>query len=88
MPVYNGEDFLERSCKNLSKQTLDDFELICVDDGSSDNSLEELKKLSNKYDFIKIFSQDNQGSGKARNYGISNQVQPCRRGGKVVSVLD
>jgi glycosyltransferase involved in cell wall biosynthesis len=71
MPVYNGEDFLERSCKNLSKQTLDNFELICVDDGSSDNSLEELKKLSNKYDFIKIFSQDNQGSGKARNYGIS-----------------
>ncbi len=71
MPVYNGEDFLERSCKNLSKQTLDDFELICVDDGSTDNSLEELKKLSNKYDFIKIFSQDNQGSGKARNYGIS-----------------
>ena len=70
MPVYNGEKYLNNSILSLSKQSLKDFELICIDDGSSDNSLEVLNNLSKKYDFIRILKQDNQGSGKARNYGI------------------
>lgn len=70
MPVYNGEEFLEKSIESVSKQTLKDIELICVDDGSTDNSLKILKDLQKKYDFIKILTQENQGSGKARNYGI------------------
>ncbi len=70
MPVYNGERFLEKSIESVSKQTIDDFELICVDDGSTDNSLDLLYQLQEKYDFIKILTQENQGSGKARNYGI------------------
>lgn len=70
MPVYNGEEFLEKSIESVSKQTLDEIELICVDDGSTDNSLQILKDLQKKYDFIKILTQENQGSGKARNHGI------------------
>ena len=54
MPVYNGEKYLEKTCLNLSKQTLTDIELICVNDGSTDNSLNILEKLADKYDFIKI----------------------------------
>ena len=42
MPVYNAEDFLERSIESISKQTLKDIELICVNDGSIDGSLELL----------------------------------------------
>ena len=70
MPIYNGEEFLKKSIKSVSKQTLKDIELICVDDGSTDNSLDVLKGLQEKYDFLKILTQENQGSGKARNYGI------------------
>ena len=74
MPVYNGEKYLEKTCLNLSKQTLTDIELICVNDGSTDNSLNILEKLADKYDFIKIINQENQGSGVARNNGIENAI--------------
>lgn len=70
MPVFNESALLEKSISSVAKQTLDDLELICVDDGSTDDSVDVLNKLSEKYDFIKVFSQENQGSGKARNYGM------------------
>ena len=70
MPVYNAEDFLEDSINSVLKQTIKDIELICIDDGSTDNSLNILNNLSKKYDFIKVFTQKNQYSGKARNQGI------------------
>ena len=72
MPVFNAENFLESSCKSLFNQTFKDVELICVDDGSTDNSLSKLFELKEKYGFIKIITQENQGSGKARNYGMDN----------------
>lgn len=82
MPIYNASQFLECSCQSVSKQTLKDIELICVDDGSTDESLETLHKLKEKYNFIKIFSQTNQGAGKARNLGISKAV------GEYIAFLD
>ena len=48
MPVYNGYNFLERSIESVAKQTLKDVELICIDDGSTDKSLELLNKLSER----------------------------------------
>lgn len=72
MPVFNAENFLESSCQSLFNQTLKDIELICVDDGSTDNSLAKLYELQEIYGSIKIFTQENQGSGKARNYGMDN----------------
>ena len=71
MPVFNAENYLETACKSVFIQTFKEIELICVDDGSTDNSLAKLHELKNKYDFIKIFTQENQGSGKARNLGMS-----------------
>lgn len=71
MPVYNDEERLDASVKSFLSQTLTDIELICVNDGSSDNSLEILNDFASKYDNIKVFTQENQGSGKARNYGMS-----------------
>ena len=82
MPTYNGAEFLKRSIESVSKQTLKDLELICVDDGSTDNSLEVLNNLSNQYDFIKIITQENAGSGSARNNGIKNSV------GEYIAFLD
>ncbi len=72
MPVYNGEDFLEKTCESLFKQTLKDIELICVNDGSTDKSVEILKDLKKEHDCIRIINQENQGSGKARNNGLDN----------------
>ena len=70
MPVYNDGSLLEKSVNSVVQQTLDNVELICVNDGSTDNSLDVLNELAKKHDFIKVLSQENQGSGKARNKGI------------------
>ena len=72
MPVYNAMDFLEMSIQSIANQTFNDLELICVDDGSTDGSLDYLKELKEKYPFIRIIEQQNQGSGKARNNGMKN----------------
>ena len=54
MPVYNDADRLNVSIGSILSQTLSDIEIICVNDGSTDNSLEILKGFEEKYDFIKI----------------------------------
>lgn len=72
MPVYNDENFVEDAIESVNLQTFKDIELICVNDGSSDSSLDILNTLSLKYDFIKVFSQNNQGAGSARNKGLDN----------------
>ena len=82
MPVFNGEEFLERSMASLLKQTLENFEIVFIDDGSTDNSLKILKEYEKKYDFVNVLTQENSGSGKARNYGI-NEAQ-----GEYIAFLD
>ena len=71
MPVYNSEKDLEKTIESLYQQTFKDFELICVNDGSTDHSLDILNNFNKKYNnFIRIFSTENQGAGAARNYGF------------------
>ena len=70
IPVYNSEKYLEETINSVLKQTLNDIEIICVNDGSTDNSAQILESLSNKHECIRVFNQKNQGSGKARNYGM------------------
>lgn len=82
MPVFNDEQYLEESINTVINQTLNDIELICINDGSTDDSLNILCKLKKKHDFIKIYSQYNQGSGKARNNGIEKAT------GEYVAFLD
>lgn len=71
MPIYNDEENLNIAINSVLNQTLTEIELICVDDGSTDNSLKLLNTLAEKDNRIRVFSQKNQGSGKARNKGIS-----------------
>ena len=59
IPVYNNEEYLEECLNSVINQTLDDLEIICIDDGSTDNSLNILNEYSNKYEFIKVFSGEN-----------------------------
>ena len=70
VPVYNVEDYLEECLNSLLSQTLDEIEIICIDDGSTDNSLNILKEFQKKDNKIKTFSKSNSGSGNTRNVGL------------------
>lgn len=70
VPVYNVDNYLEKCLDSLINQTLKDIEIICVNDGSTDNSLEILEKYSQKDNRIIIINQDNAGVSVARNSGM------------------
>lgn len=70
MPVYNVEHILEETLDYLINQSIKKIEIICIDDGSSDNSLNILNAYAKKYKNIKILQQDHEGAGAARNKGI------------------
>ena len=71
IPVYNTSKYLEQCLDSVINQTLSGIEIICVDDGSTDKSLEILKNYQQKDNRIKILTQNHKKQGKARNYGIS-----------------
>ena len=72
MPVYNCEDFLKDSVESILNQTLYDLELICVDDGSTDNSLEILKEYESQDSRVKVFALNHLGGGDARNFALKH----------------
>jgi len=69
MSVFNKASLLKRSINSILKQSFIDFELICINAGSSDNSLNILESFNDKR--IKIYSQDNLGISAAKNFGVS-----------------
>ncbi len=70
IPVYNVEKYLKESLDSLVKQTLQDIEIICIDDGSTDSSGDILKEYAKNDNRITIITQENKGQGDARNKGI------------------
>lgn len=72
MPVYNVEKYLKKCLNSLINQTLDDIEIICVNDGSTDNSDKILQEFAQKDSRIKILTQSNKGQSVARNLAIEN----------------
>ncbi len=70
IPVYNVENCLKRCLDSIVNQTLKDIEIICVNDGSVDSSLEILKGYAQNDSRIRIINQKNSGSGAARNLGV------------------
>ena len=82
VPVYNVELYIEKCIESVLNQTIDDYELIIINDGSIDNSgliCQEYAKKSNK---IKYFDQKNGGVSLARNIGLENAI------GKYICFLD
>ncbi|MBO8474878.1 MAG: glycosyltransferase, partial [Bacteroidetes bacterium] len=63
LPVYNVEDYLGKCIESCEDQEIpsDEYEIIAVNDGSTDTSLQILQELSKKYNNIKIISQSNKG---------------------------
>lgn len=72
VPVYNKAKYLEQFLESLIEQTLDDIEIILVDDGSKDSSLDISREYQKRDKRIKIIAQKNQGVSVARNVGIEN----------------
>lgn len=70
IPVYNTEKYLCECLDNVINQTLKEIEIICIDDGSTDNSFEILKEYATKDSRFVILQQKNMGAGIARNGGI------------------
>ena len=74
VPFYNTEKYIERCLTSLVNQTVSDIEIVCINDGSNDNSLEIVKTFANKDLRIKILEQENLKQGAARNNGTKIAV--------------
>lgn len=70
VPVYNVEEYLEECVESVLNQSCGDFELILVDDGSTDGSFELCKKWEQNNDLVKAFRKENGGASSARNFGM------------------
>ena len=70
IPVYNAEAYLRQCLDSVVEQTLREIEIICVDDGSTDCSLEILREYERKDPRVQVLSQKNQYAGVARNHGM------------------
>lgn len=73
IPVYNAEKYLKQCISSIANQTMRDIEILTINDGSTDNSLNVLDELSLRYKGkLKIYDKENGGAGSARNVGIEN----------------
>ncbi|MGI6124511.1 MAG: glycosyltransferase [Acetivibrionales bacterium] len=70
VPIYNPGEYLRQCLDTIISQTLTDIEIICVNDGSTDESAEVLAQYQQKDNRIRIVTQENKGGGPARNAGI------------------
>lgn len=82
IPVYNVEPYLRECLDSVVNQTLQDIEIICVNDGSTDGSLAILEEYVKMDKRIKLFSQENKGLSATRNVGFRNAL------GKYIHFMD
>ena len=66
IPFYNVEDYFRECLDSVTNQTLDDLEIICINDGSTDDSLKIAEEFANHDNRIKIVSQENKGVGEIK----------------------
>lgn len=81
-PLYNGERFLSQTIESVLKQTYTDWEMLIVNDGSTDQSESIARSYAEHDNRIKVYSQPNAGSAAARNNGIR------RAKGRYIALLD
>ena len=72
IPVYNAEKYLEKCVESILCQTFEDFELLLIDDGSTDHSASLCDEFSKQDSRIKVCHLPNGGVSKARNCGINH----------------
>ena len=75
IPTYNRDKYIAEAINSVLSQTYQDFEIIIVDDGSTDKTKEVATHFVNKYpDKVKYLRQENEGAGSARNLGFKHSV--------------
>lgn len=74
VPVYNTEKYLKRCIESLINQSYKNFEVILINDGSTDNSQQVIDNYTSEYSFIKSFKKKNSGVADTRNFGIMNST--------------
>lgn len=72
IPIYNAEKYLDKCLETVSNQTIENYEIICVNDGSTDNSKKIIEKYQKKHKNIKLINQENGGVNKARIVAYKN----------------
>ncbi len=72
VPVYNGEQHIENTVRNILDSSYQNLELLLIDDGSSDGSLALCQKLAKADSRIRVFHKENGGIGDARNFGLTH----------------
>ncbi len=72
LPTYNREKYLERSISSIINQTYENWELLIVDDGSSDTTLTLIKNYLNRFANVRYFYHENRGAAYSMNIGIQN----------------
>lgn len=72
VPVHNSEKYISKCLGSIMAQTYNQIEIICIDDGSDDNSLGILQEFANKDRRVKVHTQAHKGTGSARNNGLNN----------------
>ncbi|MCR5848968.1 MAG: glycosyltransferase, partial [Lachnospiraceae bacterium] len=84
VPVYNVSEYLEHCLDSLLAQTMprEQMEILLINDGSTDNSLDICKRYAEQHDVFKVFSKENEGLSATRNFGIS------RAKGKYMMYID
>lgn len=74
IPVYNAESWIEKCINSIQNSTYDNLEIICINDGSTDNSLEVLQRIANRDDRVIVETKENEGVSRARNYGMARST--------------
>lgn len=74
VPVYNVENYIEKCIESILSQTYTDFELLLINDGSSDKSGSICDTYANKDERIRVFHKKNEGVSIARNFGIKHSL--------------
>lgn len=82
VPIYQSEKYLQKCLESLLLQNLENYEIVCVDDGSTDGSTDIVKRMAAKFPCIHYYKQANQGVSAARNHGLR------RARGKYVMFVD
>lgn len=82
IPVYNTEKYLAKCLDSVLGQSIQDLEILCIDDGSTDNSVIILQRYARMDPRIRVICQENQGQGMARNVGMAEAT------GKYISFID
>ena len=82
VPVYNKEQYIEKCIESIVSQKLQEIEIICINDGSTDRSLSKLRELEEHNSNLRVIDQSNQGVGAARNNGIQSSR------GEYISFMD